>query len=250
VIKLLVFDLDGTLVDTLNDIGHSVNHALQRCGVQTLPLPVIKTCIGDGARVLMERSLLAAQNQGQTSLGIYSNPGPTHPGILDKLLAEFMEHYKINFMVKSRPYPGVIESLEKLSGLKKAVLTNKPTGPAMQLIEGLKLSHHFDWVLGGDNSFGPKPNPKALNHLISLAGTEPSNTVMIGDGVQDLRVARNAKTHFLGFLNGLGDPQALISEQAEAILEDMHLLPEALASFQNQSLPVSDNRKSPSGDRS
>jgi phosphoglycolate phosphatase len=217
VIKLLVFDLDGTLVDTLGDLGNSVNYALVQFGAPALPRSIIKENIGDGARRLVERSLQAAK-QGETS----------SQAEIDVVLSLFLEHYHLNCIVESHCYAGIPTVFKGLEKYRKAVLTNKPLKPASRILEALGLSPYFEWIVGGDNVFGTKPNPAALQNLIVSADAKPEQTVMIGDGIQDLQVARLAGTHFLGFLNGLGSRQSLLAEQPEAILEDMTFLPEAL----------------------
>ena len=216
-LKLLVFDLDGTLVDTQRDLGNAVRHALIQSGNPSLPLEAVMANVGDGAYLLIERSLKAAQN-GRT-------PDPAE---VETSLAAFLEYYSNHCLVESAPYPGVSTALEKLVGYRKAVLTNKPYEPSQRILEGLGLAHHFEWIVGGDNPFGKKPNPAALNHIVASAKVTAHQTLMIGDGVQDIRAARQAGTRFLGFLNGIGNREALLAEQPEATIEEMRFVPEAM----------------------
>ena len=151
---------------------------------------------------------------------------------MDAALNTFMEHYSTHCLGETAAYSGVKASLEKLPGYAKAVLTNKPAAPARTILAGLELAGHFRLVLGGDNPHGRKPDPAGLEHIMAAEKAAPGETVLIGDGIQDLRAARNAGAHFLGFLGGMGSAEALRSENPEAVFEDMNRLPEALAALE------------------
>jgi phosphoglycolate phosphatase len=220
VLKLLVFDLDGTLADTRHDLAMSVNHALQATGHGRIPLAAVSGFVGDGARNLIRRSLAAAVT------------GAVPEDEVEAALNSFLEHYAAHCLGETSAYPGVSSALDRLPGYAKAVLTNKPAAPARTILAGLKLASHFRMVLGGDNPHGRKPDPAGLMHIMATETAAPDETVLIGDGIQDLRAARNAKTHFLGFLGGIGSAAALRSENPEAVFEDMNRLPEALAALE------------------
>jgi phosphoglycolate phosphatase len=216
VIKLLVFDLDGTLADTGNDLADSVNHAIAQAGHSPLPLDTVIGFLGDGACTLITRSLMA------------SGDGTASPEEIDGALEAFLDYYRAHCLKETRLYPGVKESLARLSGLAKAILTNKPDEPARKVVEGLGLSGHFPTLVGGDNPFGKKPDPGALRHIMEAAGVSPEETLMIGDGVQDLRVAKRAGTHFLGFTGGMAPEEILRTEAPESVFPDMAGLPQAI----------------------
>jgi 2-phosphoglycolate phosphatase len=220
VLKLLVFDLDGTLADTRHDLAASVNHALVRVGRSALPLETVVGFVGDGVRNLITRSLGA------------SGDGETGGDEVDSTLAAFLEHYRSHCLESTKVYAGVPESLERLSGYRMAVLTNKPEEPARTVLAGLGLSRHFNLILGGDNAFGPKPDPAALRHIMASEAAEPGETAMIGDGLQDLRVSRRAGARFLGFLGGMGSPADLLAGNPDAVFEDMRALPDAVAELE------------------
>jgi phosphoglycolate phosphatase len=220
VLKLLVFDLDGTLADTSSDLAVSVNHALSQVGHSPLPLDTVVGFLGDGARTLITRSLMA------------SGDGETSSGEIDSSLEAFLEHYRNHCLGATRAYAGAIASLETLSRHRKAVLTNKPDEPARRILAGLGMSGHFIRLVGGDNPHGKKPDPAALRQMMQAEGVLPEETLMIGDGLQDLRVARRAGAHFLGFTGGMAPREALLLEKPEAVFEVMSALPKAVADLQ------------------
>ncbi len=231
VLKLLVFDLDGTLADTRHDLALSVNHALRASGRSRLPLATVIGFVGDGARNLIQRSLAAAGDaQGAVPEGAMDAVDTVDA--VDAVLNSFLEHYAAHCLGETAAYPGVKPSLDRLAGYAKAVLTNKPAAPARTILAGLGLAHHFRLVLGGDNPHGRKPDPAGLEHIMAAENAAPEETVLIGDGVQDLRAARNAGAHFLGFLGGMASAEALKSENPESVFEDMYRLPEALAALE------------------
>jgi phosphoglycolate phosphatase len=230
VIKLLVFDLDGTLADTSKDLAASVNHAIAQAGHSPLPLDTVIDFLGDGARTLIARSLMA------------SGDGEASGDEIDGALEAFLEQYRDHCLQETRLYPGMLAALEQMPLLRKAVLTNKPDEPARKILAGLGLAGHFARVVGGDNPFGKKPDPGALRQIMEAEGASPPATVMIGDGLQDLNVAKRAGTHFMGFLGGLSPREALLRENPEFVFESMQALPQALAALQARLAATSGSR--------
>ncbi len=220
VIKLLVFDLDGTLADTANDLAAAVNHAIAHAGHSPLPLDTIIGFLGDGARTLITRSLMA------------SGDGDASSDEIDGSLEAFLEFYRDNCLAETRPYPGVLASLQMLAGMRKAVLTNKPDEPARKIVAGLGMAGHFTRLVGGDNPFGKKPDPGALRQIMEAEGVSAQETLMIGDGLQDLRVAKRAGTHFLGFTGGMAPAEALVRENPESVFASMDALPRSIAALE------------------
>lgn len=229
-LKLLVFDLDGTLADTREDLSRSVNHALRLSGLPSLSLERVMTKVGNGGRHLIrssvEESRLSAQGAGSRS------PTPVPPDLEDKVLADFLRHYGDHCLDSTSVYPGVASALARLDGYRKAVLTNKPGAPAARILEGLGLARHFEMVIGGDNPHGRKPDPSALAWMISALEASPGSTAMIGDGVQDARAARGAGASIIGFLNGIAPRADLLAEVPDAAVESMDALPEAVAGLE------------------
>jgi phosphoglycolate phosphatase len=184
---LIVFDLDGTLVDSQVDLANAVNALLVELGRP--PLPDIVAMVGEGARVLVRRALTAASLDADT------------PGALERFLA----HYDPHLLDNTRPYPGLIDVLEWIDGrLPMAVLTNKPARATELMLTGLGLRPHFQNVIGGDTSFGRKPAPAGLRHLAAQAVVDPARVLMVGDSPVDLATARNAGTQICLARYGFG----------------------------------------------
>jgi len=176
-IRLVVFDLDGTLVDSSTDLANAVNELLAELGVKGLPDPEIVAMVGEGAAVLVRRALTA------------SGLDPETPGALDR----FLTHYNAHLLDFTRPYPGMVEALEKLSThFPLAVLTNKPGYATERVLEGLGLQRYFRDIIGGDTAFGRKPSPAALEHLAATAAAPIESVLLVGDSPVDLATARNA----------------------------------------------------------
>ena len=175
--RLVVFDLDGTLVDSRRDLAESANQVLEQCGAAPLPEETIGRMVGDGAATLVARVFTAS----------------TVPQPADAL-SRFLVIYNSRLLRFTRPYSGIPEVLDGLrSRVMLAVLTNKPVAATRSILEGLHLSGYFDdRVLGGDGPFPRKPQPAGLHHLIATAGVTPSTTVLVGDSVIDWRTAHAA----------------------------------------------------------
>jgi phosphoglycolate phosphatase len=174
-IRLVVFDLDGTLVDSRRDLADSANALIAELGGAPLPEEAIVGMIGEGARLLVSRAL------GAASLD------PEAPGALSR----FLELYDERLLAHTRPYDGVRAMLEAVAGRRVlSVLTNKPGAATVKLLSGLGLSEFFADVLGGDNAFGRKPDPAALRHLMSKAGIAAAEVLFVGDSSVDLETAR------------------------------------------------------------
>jgi phosphoglycolate phosphatase len=178
--RLIVFDLDGTLVDSRRDLADAANGLLASCGAEMLAEERIGRMIGDGAAVLVARACAAA--------GI--DPPPD-------ALARFLAIYNEHLLDHTSPYPGMPGVLEVLrSRVKLAVLTNKPLAATRRILAGLDLAMYFseDAVLGGDGPFPRKPDPDGLCHLIAAAGIPAHEAMLVGDSLIDWRTARDARS--------------------------------------------------------
>jgi phosphoglycolate phosphatase len=176
---LIVFDLDGTLVDSGTDLANAVNALIVELGRPALPKPAIIGMVGDGAGVLVRRALAARSLD------------PDTPGALER----FLEHYGPHVLDNTRPYPGMLDALEWIEGrFPMAVLTNKPGAATEVILEGLALRRYFQDVIGGDTALGRKPAPAGLLQLVEKAHIPPSRVLMVGDSSVDLATARSAAT--------------------------------------------------------
>ena len=188
-IGLVVFDLDGTLVDSQRDLAEATNGLLAELGASPLSHDVITSLVGEGAAVLVRRALERAGLDPET------------PGALDR----FLTHYNDRLLETTRPYPGMVDTVRSLGARHRlAVLTNKPQRPTMQILKGLGMDVWFSDVIGGDSAHGRKPDPSGLLDLVARAGVTPAGTLLVGDSPVDLATARRAGTHICLARYGFG----------------------------------------------
>jgi phosphoglycolate phosphatase len=191
VIRLFVFDLDGTLVDSLRDLADSANELLASYGAAPLETATIGAMVGDGAARLVARACAAA-------------------GIAPRdALARFLEIYDARLLTHTRPYdrmPEAIAALDRSASL--AVLTNKPLGATRRILAGLDLAKFFDddAVIGGDGPWPRKPDPAGLLHLCARAAVAPADALLVGDSHVDWLTARDAGTAICLARYGFGFP--------------------------------------------
>jgi phosphoglycolate phosphatase len=233
--RLLVFDLDGTLIDSSIDLCNSVNAALAHVGKPSLPNALIASYIGDGAAMLVRRAL--------------GDPGDLdalHPSDGDDLFHRtfefFLTYYRVHKLDNTRCYDGVIEALTQIRArqpdLPMAVLTNKPVNPSRDICSALGLAPFFFQNYGGNSFETKKPDPTGLLALIdeasfllaeraSAAALIPGEVVMIGDSDVDVLTARRCGTRFLGCTFGLA-PASLAAAEPEATVDHPLEWPSAL----------------------
>jgi phosphoglycolate phosphatase len=214
-IQLVVFDLDGTLIDSHRDLADATNALLQDLGATPLDTDVVTSMVGEGAAVLVRRAL--------TRAGL----DPETPNALDRFLA----HYDQRLLATTLPYPGMTDALGTLGRTKRlAVLTNKPVKASQRILEGLGLASAFADVIGGDTPFGRKPNPAGLLDLAARAKCSAAQTLLVGDSPVDLVTARNAATHICLARYGFGyrfEPGDFAGD--ELFIDSPHDLPAVLA---------------------
>ncbi len=175
--KLVIFDLDGTLVDSAEDIAHAVNEMRDQFELAPLPLDEIESYIGNGVKRLLERAL----------------PGSARE-VVERAHEIYLRIYRRRLLDNTRPYPGVVLALEELDvrGRTLTVLTNKPRHESMMILEGLGLRRHFAQVYGGDSFEHKKPDPTGVRCLLDEAGAGTHETLFVGDTAVDLETARSA----------------------------------------------------------
>ena len=175
-IRALVFDLDGTLIDSKQDLVLSVNATLRAIGRVELPANLVASYVGSGAPVLISKALGDASD----------------PEELRGALKYFLSHYEAHQLDNTRAYPGVREALAHLDGRPMAVLTNKPANISVRILEGLGLAPFFKVIYGGNSFATKKPDPLGANTVLGDLKVLAHEAVMVGDSEVDVQTARNA----------------------------------------------------------
>lgn len=210
--ELIVFDLDGTLIDSAPDLAAALNRLLAAEGRAMLPFGQVRAMIGNGAQKLVER-------------GFAATGGP--PEDLQAATDRFLAIYGRALACHTRLYPGVEETLDHLAagGARLALLTNKPQAPTLAILEELRLAHWFapDLVLGGDAGPPKKPDPAGLQTLLATAGVSPDRAVMVGDSAADVGAARAAGVFSIAVAYGYaqGRPEDLGADRLIAAFPDL-----------------------------
>ncbi|MBB3912803.1 HAD family hydrolase [Rhizobium fabae] len=191
---LVVFDLDGTLLDTHADLVESLNHTIAILGLEPVSYDDLTHLVGQGARVMIER---ACRLRGH----------PLESEAMPALVERFVAHYAAGMPGHTQPYPGLVAAMDRLksAGYRLAVCTNKMEKLALGLLEKLDLTGYFDAVTGGDTFEYRKPDARHLTGTITRAGGDISHTVMIGDSVNDIAVAGNAAVPSIAVPFGYSD---------------------------------------------
>jgi phosphoglycolate phosphatase len=206
---LLIFDLDGTLIDSKRDLALSVNATRAHLGMGPLDIGKISSYVGNGAPVLIRRAL---DEQATDAL-------------VEEALEFFLEYYREHKLDYTRLYPGVKESLDRLraAGKRLAVLTNKPVAPSRGIVDGLGVSGHFFQIYGGNSFIFKKPNPIGVEKLMAEAGVDRGRTLMVGDSGVDVETARNAGVHACGVTYGFA-PETLSNPAPDLLVDRMEEL--------------------------
>ena len=215
----IVFDLDGTLVDTAPDLISALNHVLDREGLPPVPLHAARSMIGAGARKLIERGLEA---EGR-SVGVEE---------INRMTTDFIDYYADHIADESRPFEGLEAALDHLAahGHRLAVCTNKLEWLSKRLLDRLDLSGRFAAICGADTFGVQKPDPTILRETVARAGGELSASIMVGDAGTDVGVARRAGVPVIGV--GFGYTDVPIAElKPDRLINHMRDLPDAVKSL-------------------
>ena len=220
-IRVLVFDLDGTLIDSSHDLAAAVNVARERMGLGPLSHAQVMTFIGNGARELVRR-------------GISFESSAAADEQIDRALGFFREHYSQHLLDQTQPYPAVREALDIFSSRTHgpprtlAVLTNKPLRFTRPILEGLGLASYFRFIYGEDSFPAKKPDPVGLLSILRDTAAAPREAMLIGDSEIDVHTARNAGVWACGVTYGLSSGQ-LAACPPDLLLDSLLDLPARLA---------------------
>ena len=187
-VRVLIFDLDGTLIDSKLDLAHSVNAMLEHMGRAPLAHETVYSYVGNGAPMLVRRALGDGATHAECEMG----------------LAHFLAYYRAHMLDNTVTYPGVREALASLAKYPMAVLTNKPVRFSKAILEGLGLLPFFKYVYGGNSFETKKPDPEGANVLLRDLGIAASEAMVVGDSDVDVRTARNAGAWACGVTYGFG----------------------------------------------
>lgn len=214
----VIFDLDGTLVNSLGDLQSSVNAVMRVHGFPAATEEAMKRMVGNGIRKLVERAL---PEQERT------------PGFIESCLREFSEHYRTHCLDQTRPYPGMGELVLSLhaDGIRTAVVSNKADCMAKQIVGGLFPDSAFDRVFGMQEGVAPKPDPEALLRICKEWDVRLSNCAMVGDSNVDILTGKNAGMYTIGVAWGFRGRRELQQSGADFIADNAAQLAEALRKF-------------------
>ena len=221
-IHLVIFDLDGTLIDSRRDLVHSVNAALRHIGRPALPDDVIASYVGDGAPILIQRALGGEQVDEAT---------------LRKGLEFFLSYYREHKLDHTTVYTGIVEALTAIRGSqngtsigsdrKLAVLSNKPVNPSRAIVDALGLGQFFSQVYGGNSFATKKPDPEGARKLLAEHDVQPEQAVIVGDSHVDIETGRNAGLHTIGVTYGFA-PHTLRDEPPDVLVDSPREVAEVL----------------------
>ena len=206
-ISLIVYDFDGTLVDTFADIAGSVNLALTEMGLNPLDKKTIRGNIGSGMFNLMTRSLMESGcNDIETSVLL------------------FQKHYSLHLLDQTNFYPNGKEIVEYFFNKKNAILSNKPISFIEKILKALSFSKPFDSIIGGDSLDVKKPDPKGLLLMMNKFSCSPENTLMVGDSAIDIETGKHAGVITCGVTYGLGNLDSLTNSNPDYLIDNLSQL--------------------------
>lgn len=216
-VRALIFDLDGTLIDSKLDLAISVNATRRHMGREPLADETIFSYVGSGAQVLVQRAL----GEGVT------------PEEIEKGHAFFLAYYRAHMLDNTVAYPGVREGLEQLKDRELAVLTNKPVRFSHAILDGLGLARYFRYIYGGNSFPTKKPDPEGVYTLLQNFAVAPQQAMMVGDSEIDVRTARNSGTWACGVTYGLG-LEGMRENPPDLMLDSLAELPHRLDEIESQ----------------
>ena len=212
--NLVALDLDGTLVDSVPDLAWCIDRTMPRFGIPPRGEALVRNWVGDGVQRLVERALTGESDR------------PAEPELLGEACAMFLELYAVHGRDRSRVYPGVREGLAALreNGAVLACITNKPHGPAVDLLAHLGLLDSFTLVLGGDSLPRRKPDPLPLRHACAALGVAPRRSVFVGDSINDVAAARAAGMRVACVRYGYNHGRDISEAGPDAVIDSLDAL--------------------------
>lgn len=229
-IQLIIYDLDGTLIDSRRDIADAVNWTLKELGLGELPSDKVSSFVGSGVTNLMRQSLADSDlisphpplspRGGEGLLG----EGGVSDSTLKRAIKLFRRRYSEHLLDQTKLYPSVRKVLEFFKDRKQAVVTNKPENFSLQILEGLGIRPYFFRVFGGDTGFSKKPAPEGLLEILRAARVGPEASVLVGDSAVDIETGRNAGVQTFAVTYGFGKREEIEKAGPDRILTDLEEL--------------------------
>ncbi len=213
-VKLIIFDLDGTLIDSLADITTSVNHALKPFGYKKMTPEVVKRHVGGGISNAIS-GMLRKEDQG----------------LLDEAVKGFVDYYSAHIADATTVYPGVEETLARLSGIKKGVISNKREALVKKVLAELGMAHHFELIYGSDSAGEKKPSPMPILKMLDALEISPEEAMMVGDSEMDIGAGRAAGVMTVGVTYGYREKTAL--READYMIDGINALPLIIEAFRS-----------------
>jgi phosphoglycolate phosphatase len=208
-VRAIVFDLDGTLIDSRRDIATACNHALRAQGLPELLLPQVERYVGDGARALLARASGLPEEDERVAA----------------LVEAFLDYYAAHPTDQTPLMPGAAEALTALARLPLAICTNKPRRTTLAVLDGLGIRPRFSAINAGGDLLQKKPDPAPLLHLARELGVPPAELLMVGDGAQDVMAGRAAGALTVGVRGGIQPLERLLAAEPHHLLSSLHELP-------------------------
>ncbi|MEQ3640418.1 MAG: phosphoglycolate phosphatase [Alteromonas sp.] len=215
-ITTFIFDLDGTLVDSVPDLASALNNALNDVGMATFSESTIRNWVGNGARVLVERGLSGNTDANTQQCKSISNE------LIDHTFQRFLYHYDLNVCRASTLYPHVYDTLSALSrkGYTLALVTNKPKKFIAPIVEAFKVESFFSLFIGGDSLKEKKPSPLPLNHVCKTLNVKANECVMVGDSKNDILAANAASMRSVGLTYGYNYGEDIGAHNPDWVFDD------------------------------
>ncbi len=209
---LIIFDLDGTIVDSIGDITLSLNHALKPIGFKKFSAEEVRKLVGGGVTRLIENIL-----------------GDEKKSFKEEALSRFLDYYWDNIAVRTTVFPGVFETLERLSNCRKVILSNKREAFSKKVLNKFKLADYFELIYGSDSVPGKKPAPDGIRQIISKMSFKDSDALIVGDSEMDIMAGKSAGIKTVGVTYGYRGKEAL--SDADFIIDNIGELPRLIESF-------------------